>query len=534
MDDTSEPTATPTRNDDFKSRPGALIWFFHKSRDGWKRKYKELKATVKGYKNRIADLTKSREQWRLKAEQAAAQLAASETELAALRAQIAVAEEKKKTAEGGGPLRFTPVEQQVPRGQQYAVGMVQWFVAFVLDSGASLRCAAGVLGLLGRATDPEEVTPHWTTGRLWLLRIGLAALLRPKLIADDWAWMVDHSIQIGQCKCLVILGLRLSELPDGRPLCHQDLEPIALVPMTHSTKETVAACLEDAVARTGVPRAILNDHGADLHGGVELFRSQHPETSEIYDVKHKAACLLKARLEGDERWKQYACHLGQTKFALQQTELAFLTPPSQRSKARFMNLGGLVEWGSKTLALVDDPSRLEALGASAERVRAKLGWLEGFRGELAEWSAYQEVIDGALDFVRCRGLSPGAGFALAKALPARPGGAGELREDLINFVRGEALKARFGERLPGTTEVLESCFGKLKALEDGQSKSGFTGLVLSLGAMVSTWTTASLGEALDRCRVRDVVGWCRKMLGPSVQSRRRQAYGPAIGATKTG
>jgi hypothetical protein len=41
---------------------------------------------------------------------------------------------------------------------------------------------------------------------------------------------------------------------------------------------------------------------------------------------------------------------------------------------------------------------------------------------------------------------------------------------------------RIGERLPGTTEVLESCFGKLKGLEDGQSKSGFTGLVLSLGA----------------------------------------------------
>ena len=98
MDDTSEPTATPTRNDDFKSRPGALIWFFHKSRDGWKRKYKELKATVKGYKNRIADLTKSREQWRLKAEQAAVRLAALETEAAALRAESAArAEEKKRT-----------------------------------------------------------------------------------------------------------------------------------------------------------------------------------------------------------------------------------------------------------------------------------------------------------------------------------------------------------------------------------------------------------------------------------------------------
>ena len=431
-------------------------------------------------------------------------------------------------------MRLTPSEQQVPRGQQYAVGMVQWFVVFVLQSGASLRCAAHVLGQLGHATDSEEIAPHWTTGRLWLLRLGLAALLRPKVSADDWAWMIDHSIQIGQCKCLVILGIRLSEFPAGRPLCHQDMEPIALIPMIE----------RDQADRGRVPGGRRGPDGRPAGGprrsrgrppwGRRALSRQHPETIEIYDMKHKAACLLKARLEGDERWKQYASQLGQTKFALQQTELAFLTPPSQRSKARFMNLGGLVEWGSKTLALVDDPSRLEPLGVSAERVRTKLGWLGEFRDELAAWSASQEMIDGTLDFVRYQGLYPGAGFALAAALPAREGVAGELREELINFVRGEALKARYGERMPGTTEVLESCFGKLKALEDGQSKSGFTGLVLSLGAMVSQWTTESLGEALEQCRVRDVMAWCRKMLGKSVQAQRKQAYGQLAGATKMG
>src|SRR5207244_3843093 len=123
-----------------------------------------------------------------------------------------------------------------------------------------------------------------------------------------------------------------------------------------------------------------------------------------------AACLLKARLEGDERWKSYASQLGQAKFALQQTELAFLTPPSQRSKARFMNLGGLVDWGRKTLALVDDPSVLKEMKVSAERLSARLGWLQGFRAELAEWSAHQEVIDEALEFVRRQGLYPGVGF----------------------------------------------------------------------------------------------------------------------------
>ena len=44
----------------YKSRPGALIWFFRKSRDRWKQKYQVLKATVKKHKNRVADANKSR------------------------------------------------------------------------------------------------------------------------------------------------------------------------------------------------------------------------------------------------------------------------------------------------------------------------------------------------------------------------------------------------------------------------------------------------------------------------------------------
>src|SRR3954452_24296604 len=100
MDDTAETIPTPTR-EDYKSRPGALIWFFHKSRDNWKRKYQDLKATVKGDKNRITDLTKSREQWRLKAEHAGERLAALERENAALRAQMAAEQEKKKRTRQG-------------------------------------------------------------------------------------------------------------------------------------------------------------------------------------------------------------------------------------------------------------------------------------------------------------------------------------------------------------------------------------------------------------------------------------------------
>ena len=73
MEATMDTSSAQTRKD-YTSRPSALSRFFRMSRDGWKSKYKDLKATIKGYKNRIADLTKSREQWRIRAEKAGEQI----------------------------------------------------------------------------------------------------------------------------------------------------------------------------------------------------------------------------------------------------------------------------------------------------------------------------------------------------------------------------------------------------------------------------------------------------------------------------
>jgi chromosome segregation ATPase len=97
MEATIADVETTPASKNYTSRPGALVWSFRKSRDRWKSKYQELKATIKGYKNRVADVTKSREQWRLKAEEATTRIAALETEVATLRAEIATGGEKKTT-----------------------------------------------------------------------------------------------------------------------------------------------------------------------------------------------------------------------------------------------------------------------------------------------------------------------------------------------------------------------------------------------------------------------------------------------------
>ena len=103
-------------------------------------------------------------------------------------------------------------------------------------------------------------TPSWSTGRLWGLRLvpAYAGVTRPQPKGEDWVWIVDHTVQLGTQKCLVILGLRLRDLPpQGQVLTHQQVEPLALVPVEQSNGEVVYQQLEATQARTGVWRQNL-------------------------------------------------------------------------------------------------------------------------------------------------------------------------------------------------------------------------------------------------------------------------------------
>ena len=152
--------------------------------------------------------------------------------------------------------------------------------------------------------------PSWYSGRLWLMRLGYYKLNRAKTKADNWIWIVDHSVQIGVEKCLVILGVRLSDLPIGRSLTYEDVEPIELIPVTKSNGAIVYEQLNAAAKKTGVPAEIVADKGSDIKSGIDLFCAEHKDTRYIYDTKHALAILLKKILENDEIWKKllsYVC-----------------------------------------------------------------------------------------------------------------------------------------------------------------------------------------------------------------------------------
>ena len=412
-----------------------------------------------------------------------------------------------------------------PAHHKYSFGHIILFVSLVLSAAASFRCASRSLEAVISSLQPGLRSPSWFCGRLWILRLGYYKLTRAKEKAEDWVWIVDHTVQVGAEKCLVILGLRLCHLPEDRSLRHEDVEPIALLPVKQSNGEIVYQQLEEAIEKTGVPREIIADHGSDVKSGIDKFCQKHPQTSSVYDIKHKAAILLKDELQEDKDWLEFSQLAAQTKRKVQQTSLASLAPPNQRTKSRYMNIDTLVRWGCQVLTFLDRQKVEPAKEFDHKQIEEKLGWIFRFRDQLKEWEELLQVVTIAESMVRKQGLSHSLAHELKKLLTpvAHTERVKRIRDQLLAFVAEQSLKAKPDERLLGSSEVIESVFGKLKRLEQDQARSGFTALILSVGAMVSSTTKEVIQQALQTVPTKQILIWCKEKLGQSVQAKRKKA-----------
>ncbi len=418
-----------------------------------------------------------------------------------------------------------PIEpsEVIPR-QSYSLSSVVYFCHLVLTCCLSMSAVTKTLAFFFPEQARQGFIPHATCGRMWLLRLGYYKLNAPLEQADDWAWLADHAIEIGKHRFLGIIGIRLSNLPQpGECLRLSDLTPIALLPVESSTQEIVHQQLETLVLETGVqPRSILSDEGSDLSGGIDRFCEAHPETSRYRDLPHFAARLLKKRLKNNERWQAFIKGATQTKFATAQTELAFLVPPRLRSKARYMNLAKMLNWAEKALTVLDDPSLVAPELGSVERLNAKFSWLREYRADVQQWSGWLTITDAALDIVRRDGYCASTCAKVKQVLGELPNTAESelLKQELITIVDTESSKVKQRQRVPGSTEILESSFGKLKEIEGDQSRSGFTSLILIWAALFGVTTPAVICNAMTHVSVKHVKEWVQTKLGSTVQSKR--------------
>ena len=397
-----------------------------------------------------------------------------------------------------------------------------------MNAALAIRGTASALAVFVAAGWAACDMPGHTTIRSWILRLGLYALTRPLDRSQPWVWLVDHSIQIGSTKLLVILGCPVSQLPFGeRALQMSDLSLVALVPMEKSNGDLVERELEVAAQRTGRPAQIASDQGSDLLKGIADYRELRSEIAHIPDIAHYGANLLEHAWEDDPRWSEFVANLQTASSKLRQSKEAHLVAPCLRPKSRFMNMSTLLRFAERVLKYLDGPS------PSAKSLE-HYSWLKDFRVELSVWFREHGLVHTTIARLRVSGLHSESLSELEKTW----GDVGErastvtIVEKLREYVCVHRPKEA-GMRYVASTEILESSFGKLKRIEGQQSRDGFTGLSLAMGVAVGHWGEAEIREALDAVPEKRVDGWLECTLGKTVQWFRRKVLG-AKNVTETG
>ena len=454
---------------------------------------------------------------------------------------------------------------------------------------SSLRGSERIFELFSQFTDLP--IPSFNSVRSWMFRLGLYLTRQQQEWREDWIFILDHTMKLGQRKCLLILGVTKEQLQTkGYALQHQDMTVLGLDVVTTSTGETVKEQLKQVSEKVGTPLQILSDHGSDIKKGVQLYQSENSDVVYTYDITHKMAALLKAELHTDEKWNSFLKQCGHVRTSLKQTNLHFLLPPRQRTKARYSNIAPRIEWGKRIIAYQQqgayeqinpaftiDQQTIKAVeeefGSAAahplslameageaktyidkavfteslvtligdeqvERMKSiiyptaaqgqrqfeqKLGWVVDYKDELEVYAQMSQLVTMVEGQVKHNGLNQLSHQVFEDSIAdmALSSRAKSVAEKISQYVKVEGEQIPDGQTLLGTSDIIESIFGKYKYLSSESPIRDIGKMILTMPVLTTELTCELIKTAMESVPALDVEKWADKLLGKSSLSKRR-------------
>jgi hypothetical protein len=408
-------------------------------------------------------------------------------------------------------------------------------LAIDLHGHATVGCRkiTRILEVFSKSDNPF-VVPHHTTVRQWIMRYACHHLQSPLEHGDDWLLIGDLTISAGKLKCLATLGVRMETLKNREDLtlAHKDVEVLGIYPTEKSTGEFIEEALVDSAKRIGGKfLAVVIDQGSDIKKGANLFKKKHPELIVMHDIAHKLSNVMEHELKNDPQWSKYIQQLNFTRRSAFQTEFAALMPKKQREKARFMDIGDLVNWPQRILKIKEEGLLKEL---SKERYEKYLGWIETtYIEDLQIWGCMEGIVRMIKEITRINGLSLDV-YEYLKIFLTKASLKGNRIQKFISktlhTVWEEVAKLDKKEVIISSTEVIESIFGKYKAINEGLH--GITSTILGLCTFVGkTRSIIEIKNAMETWSVKKAAEFVKEKFGQTLSSLRRRYY-PPIKRTK--
>ena len=264
---------------------------------------------------------------------------------------------------------------------------------------------------------------------------------------------------------------------------------------------------------------MVSDGGGDVKKGVRLFQQSHENVDWNYDLTHKLALLLEKELGETSWWADFLTRAGQCRQGCQQTPWSHLLPPAQRTKARWFNLEPLMRWALQVIAY----GRQENL--SDIKFITLFGWLSVFEEPLKEARQMVRMMKAVCCIIKQKGINA-SNINLCQKRILEIGQSEQVRafgNKILEFLEKQAALAKPGETLLGSSDVIESLFGKYKAVVERSPMKAMTSMVLMVAALTSERKPEVIREAMETVQMSDVEEWFAANGEPTLLSKRRAA-----------
>ena len=387
-----------------------------------------------------------------------------------------------------------------------------------LESSCSFRAISKTFGIAKDCLDIKSKVPTHSTIINWVHKIGYHRLHEVKEFAHDWIVILDHSIQLGQDKLFVVLGIREAHIDFTRPLQYQDLVPLAMESRHGWKGEMVQECLESLQQKIGTIKYAVGDHGREIKYGLKLANIRH-----IHDITHAIALMIKSIYGKDEIFQAFSKRMATMRAKFLQTDIAYIIPPKQRAKARYQNIKILSDWGMRVIQYLENIKKLKT--DAEQKIQRELAWINDYEELIDELFQINDVICKVEKIVKSRGINNDTvkeSQAILDTLPSE--NAKTLKQKMVQYFHETQSLLSDESNLLCTSDILESAFGKYKNYVSNNPMAGITNLVLSIAAFTSSMQENTVKAALENTTVDDIKRWTKENIGTTLLQKRKTAF----------
>jgi len=399
-----------------------------------------------------------------------------------------------------------------------------------LNAVVSYRSVPRILKLFQSKTNYSVGwVPHFTSVINWSLRLGLCLLNQVQTITKPWVAIIDHSIDIGTKKALVVLRVEVDALSNrGSAIRLEDCECIGLTVANKVTGDTLCQELDEIFNRAGKPVAIIKDRDATLNKGVRLWSDkQEQPISTIDDIGHTIATALKAQFEKLGIYKRFTALVSHGAKCLRQTELAFLMPPKLRSKGRFQSIGRLGEWADKMLKVFAVKGPAEE-GSQLAKLRKAFPDFSQSKDFIVQFASTTKIISQVMEILKNNGLDKTTYkqcFELSRKLPRNS----KVKKCLQTWLKKNITLQKKLTSLPlqVSSDIIESLFGNFKHIIERSPQADMNRTVLLIPALCGKLTDTTVTQALRQASQADIKAWEKKYIAYTVRKKRHAFFNGA-------